>query len=127
MSIDGRGSSLSRAAQDTISALKSKLRRAEERIAVLELLVQSTSDDRDGYMEHVAERTAERDRARRIAVELEQQLAAIGSELVRLRETYRDPACAGAVDDCVDSFELITDILITDRAEDVLAELDGAE
>lgn len=49
-------------AKQTIFALKSKLGRRDEeivrlkeRIAVLENLVQSTSDDRDGYMERCNE------------------------------------------------------------------------
>jgi len=55
MSIDGKGSSLSRQAQDRISALVSMNKRKDERIAVLENLVQSLSDDRDGYMERCSE------------------------------------------------------------------------
>jgi len=72
-----------------ISGLKSERDRLKERVAVLEMLVQSTSDDRDGYMEHVAERTEERDLARRIAVELEQQLANFELRLSELTATYR--------------------------------------
>jgi len=55
MSIDGKGSGLSRQAQDRISALVSMNKRKDERIAVLENLVQSLSDDRDGYMERCTE------------------------------------------------------------------------
>jgi chromosome segregation ATPase len=63
MSIDGRGSSPSRAAQDTISALKS---------------------ERDRLKGQLAERTEERDRARRIAVALEQELAEVQAGVNRL-------------------------------------------
>ena len=38
-----------------IFALKSERDRLKERVAVLEMLVQSTSDDRDGYAERAAE------------------------------------------------------------------------
>lgn len=55
MSIDGRGPSLNRAADNTIAALKSKNGRLTERIAVLENIVQSIADDRDGYMERCTE------------------------------------------------------------------------
>ena len=57
MSIDGRGSSPSRASQDRISALAS---------------------ERDRLKRQLAERTEERDRARSIAVALEQELAESG-------------------------------------------------
>ena len=55
MSIDGRGPSLSRSAEDRISALKSENGRLKERVAVLENIVRSTSDDRDSYAERCAE------------------------------------------------------------------------
>lgn len=69
--------------REIIFGLKSKLGRRDdeitalnERIAVLENLVQSTSDDRDGYMERCTQLEGERDRARRVAVSLEQELYA---------------------------------------------------
>jgi len=62
MSIDGKGSALSRRAEDRISSLVSQNARLTgektkltERVAVLENLVQSLSDDRDGYMERCSE------------------------------------------------------------------------
>lgn len=55
MSIDGRGPSLNRAAENTIAALKSKNARLEERITVLEGIAQAHADDRDSYMERCAE------------------------------------------------------------------------
>jgi hypothetical protein len=67
MSIDGRGSSPSRAAQDTISALKSERDR-------LKYERDEARRDRDAFCNDALERTQERDRARRVAVELEQQL-----------------------------------------------------
>lgn len=78
VSIDGRGSSLSRRAQDRIEALKTQNERLLERVAVLKNLVQSVSDDRDSYMQRCVEVEDERDRARSIAVRLEQELAAGG-------------------------------------------------
>jgi chromosome segregation ATPase len=104
MSIDGRGSSLSRSAQDTISALKSKLRRANERIAVLEMLVQSTSDDRDGYLER--------------AVELQQLISGIDGALTGLQLKYKardleeftgeSVSALDAVNDCMAAFQKVT-------------------
>ncbi|MFG3340571.1 hypothetical protein [Glycomyces sp. NPDC048151] len=81
MSIDGRGSSPSRAAQDTISALKSERDR-------LKYERDEARRDRDAFAEEAAERTEERDRARRIAVELEQQLARVNQQVNRMVGIY---------------------------------------
>jgi hypothetical protein len=76
MSIDGRGSSPSRQAQDRISALVSMNRRLEgekkkllERVAVLEGIAQANADDRDAYAARCDE--------------LEQALTATGEEARR--------------------------------------------
>lgn len=73
MSIDGRGSSPSRQAQNRIEALVSMNRRLEgekkkltERVAVLEGIAQANADDRDAYAGRCAE--------------LEQALSASGKE-----------------------------------------------
>lgn len=67
MSIDGRGSSPSRAALNRIGALVSERDRLKERVAVLEMLVQSTSDDRDGYQERAAELEQQQAEVRKMA------------------------------------------------------------
>ena len=69
MSIDGRGPSLSRSADNTISALKSKNGRLEERAKSLE---------------------GERNRARDWAVQLEQRLAAVKRQLELHIESRQD-------------------------------------
>lgn len=111
MSLNGSGPILSRAAQDRISALASANKRLMgekqqlvERVAVLETIVQSTSDDRDGYMER--------------AVELEQLISAIDGALTGLRLKYeardRDEftgesiSALDAVTECVAAFQNIT-------------------
>ena len=104
MSIDGRGPSLSRAAQDRISALVSANERKDERIAVLENLVQSVSDDRDGYLAR--------------CVELEQLICRIDGALTGLRLKYesRDQdeftgesiSALDAVNECVAAFQKVT-------------------
>lgn len=55
MSIDGRGSSPSRQAQNRIAALVSMNERLTERVAVLEGVAQANADDRDAYAERAAE------------------------------------------------------------------------
>lgn len=55
MSIDGRGSSPSRQAQNRIAALVSERDRLKERVAVLEGIAQANADDRDSYAERVDE------------------------------------------------------------------------
>lgn len=74
--------------REIIFGLKSKLGRRDdtitalnERIAVLENLVQSTSDDRDGYMDRCVQLEDERDRARATAIDLEQRLAGVMRQL----------------------------------------------
>lgn len=104
MSIDGKGSGLSRQAHDRISALVSMNERKDERIAVLENLVQSTSDDRDGYLER--------------CVELEQLISRIDGTLTGLRLKYeardRDEftgesvSALDAVNECVAGFQKVT-------------------
>ena len=93
MSIDGRGPSLNRAAENTIAALKSRVGRLTERLAVVEGVAQANADDRDSYMEEAAVLTAERDTARSIAVELEQQLAAIEARVEDLQGLYAGRYC----------------------------------
>ena len=93
MSIDGRGPSLNRAADNTIAALKSKNGRLEERVATLTGIAQAHADDRDSYMEQAAEAEQERDTARSIAIELEQQLAAIEARLQDLQGLYARRYC----------------------------------
>jgi chromosome segregation ATPase len=88
MSIDGRGPSLNKAAENTIAALKSKNARLEERVATLTGVAQAHADDRDSYMERATELEQERDTARSIAVELEQQIAAIQSGIDDLHRLY---------------------------------------
>lgn len=55
MSIDGRGPSLSRSAQDRISALVSENSRLKDRVSTLEGVAQANADDRDSYMERCVE------------------------------------------------------------------------
>jgi hypothetical protein len=91
-------------AKQVIFGLKSKLGRANERITVLEGLVQSISDDRDGYLER--------------AVELEQVLSAVDGALTGLRLKYeardRDEltgesiSALDAVNACVAAFAKVT-------------------
>ncbi|MEU5155200.1 hypothetical protein [Glycomyces sp. NPDC021274] len=87
MSIDGRGPSLNRSADNTIAALKSKNGRLEERITVLEGVAKANADDRDSYMEQTAELEGERDRARGIAVEFEQRV----SRVQQLHQPFPEP------------------------------------
>jgi len=112
MSIDGRGPSLNRAADNTIAALKSKNGRLEERIAVLENVVQSIADDRDGYMERCVEIEEERDRARRIAVALEQQIDEVQTRMGDLHHLYDRRGALVAADP-------------VDAARDVIAEVEN--
>lgn len=100
MSLNGSGPILSRQAQDRISALSSANQRlmAEkkellERITVLEGIAQAHADDRDSYIQQAADVEQERDTARSIAIELEQQLAAIGARVVDLRDLYAHRYC----------------------------------
>lgn len=79
-------SGLSGDAKKIIFANKSKIGRLEERISVLEGIVQSVADDRDSYAEQLAEAEGERDRARGIAVALEQDGAMAHRNLVILAD-----------------------------------------
>jgi hypothetical protein len=80
-------------AKQIIFALKSKSLRLAERIAVLEGVAQANADDRDSYMEQAAETEQARDTARSIAIQLEQQLAAVGARVVDLRDLYASRYC----------------------------------
>lgn len=135
MSIDGRGPSLNRSAENTISALKSKLDRRDEkiaelkeRVAVLESIAQAHADDRDSYAERAVELEDERDRARSTAVAFEQQVSQIQDRVGQLQKDYTrhhlaspSPSTAGAVDvlaavDAVLSF--VTDVVLSDLIEE---------
>lgn len=111
MSIDGRGSSPSRQAQDRISSLVSMNRRLEgekkkltERVAVLEGIAQANADDRDAYLQR--------------AVELEQLVSAIDGTLtgIHLKYQRRDReeftgesvSALDAVAECVAAFKKVT-------------------
>jgi hypothetical protein len=80
-------------AKQIIFALKSKNGRLEERVATLQAVAQAHADDRDSYMEQATVAEQERDSARAIAIELEQQLAAIGARVVDLRDLYASRYC----------------------------------
>ena len=128
MSIDGRGPSLNRAADNTIAALKSKNSRLEERVAVLEGIAQANADDRDSYAEQLAEIEGERDRARGIAVELEQQIDAIQTRIRDLHRLYdrRDvrvpaspmEAARDAIVEVENILSLVTDTVLNDLSEE---------
>jgi chromosome segregation ATPase len=75
MSIDGKSPSPSRQAQDRISALVSENGRLRGRIEELTAQRDAAQDDRD-------EKARERDRARALAVDFEQQLDQIRAGLV---------------------------------------------
>jgi hypothetical protein len=111
VSIDGKGSALSRRAEDRISALVSSNTRLTgektaliERVAVLENLVQSVSDDREGYLAR--------------CVELEQLISRIDGTLTGLRLKYeaRDReeftgesvSALDAVTECIEAFQRVT-------------------
>lgn len=100
MSLNGSGPILSRAAQDRISALSSANKRLmgekqelTERVAVLTGIAQAHADDRDSYIQQAADVEQERDTARAIAIDLEQQLAAIGTRVEDLRDLYASRYC----------------------------------
>lgn len=100
MSLNGSGPILSRTAQDRISALSSANQRLMsekqelvERVAVLTGIAQAHADDRDSYMEQAAEAEQERDTARSIAIQLEQQLAAVGARVEDLQGLYARKYC----------------------------------
>lgn len=104
MSIDGRGSSLSRQAQNRIAALVSERDRLKERVAVLEVIAQANADDRDAYAERCAE--------------LEQLICRIDGTLtaLRLKHEARDReeftgesvSALDAVRECVAAFQKVT-------------------
>jgi hypothetical protein len=100
MSLNGSGPILSRTAQDRISALSSANKRLmgekkelSERVTTLTGIAQAHADDRDSYIQQAAEAEQERDTARSIAIELEQQLAAIGARVIDLRDLYARRYC----------------------------------
>ena len=72
-----------KSAKDIMDAQKSRLNRQDGEIAALQLDVEFLERD-------VADRTAERDQARAIAVDLEQQLARIVESINNLYRIYRD-------------------------------------
>jgi len=127
MSLNGSGPILSRAAQDRISALSSANQRLmreknelTERVTVLTGIAQAHADDRDSYMEQAAGTEKERDTARAIAIELEQQLAQVHSHL---REIYRremaDPENGAIVArECLDRFDDVTQTVLNDMVAD---------
>jgi hypothetical protein len=80
-------------AKQIIFALKSKNGRLEERVATLTGIAQAHADDRDSYIQQAAEAEQERDMARSIAIELEQQLAAISARVEDLHGLYARTYC----------------------------------
>jgi hypothetical protein len=97
-------------AKQIIFAHKSRIERAERQ--------------RDEALADLAERTEERDRARRIAVDLEQQLAQVHQSMEALELHYEteyfrtgdpvDGAGLSAVQDCSTSVVTVTEILTDD-------------
>lgn len=128
MSINGSGPVLSRQAQDRISALVSERDRLTERVWVLTGVAQANADDRDSYMERTAVLEQERDTARSIAVELEQQLSAIQSGIDDLHRLYErreidiDPDPLDAARDVIAAVEnvlsLVTNTVLNDLIEE---------
>jgi hypothetical protein len=124
VSIDGRGPSLNKAAENTIAALKSKGARLEERVAVLTGVAQANADDRDSYMERCVELEQERDLARRVAIAIDQQLDGFRHRLDDVVTVYTDryesdpsvynTACLDAVQVVDHMFTLATDQILAD-------------
>jgi hypothetical protein len=125
MSIDGRGPSLSRSAQDRISALVSENGRLKANAKQSKAFV---ADQAERYAAEISEVLGERDRARGTGVELEQQLAAIQSGVDDLHRLYErrevdiapDPldAARDVIAAVQDVLSLVTNVVLNDIVED---------
>jgi hypothetical protein len=93
--------------REIIFGLKSKLGRAEERIAVLENLVQGVSDDRDGYMER--------------CVQLDRQLTNVHAVIESGFDRVRDAYCLALRDSEPDQSERFGAYIYAQQIRDVLA------